>query len=176
MKGKTVIGQHPDHAHDDQADDKRERKLSGVPQTSRLHRGDDRARARAHPVWLVVLSLGLHGFGYAFVLVVQQLYVDRVSPGDIRASAQSLLTIMTLGVGNVIGALLSGIVQQHYTHVVMVHGVKTPVTDWAPVFILPAATTLICALAYMFTFQDSDIAAFQHKPLGGTSAPGVPLK
>lgn len=101
------------------------------------------------PIWLVVASLGLHGFGYAFVMVVQQLYIDRVSPRDIRASAQNMLNFFTLGIGNVIGSHFSGIVQQHFTH--------NGHTDWPPVFILPAVTTFICALAYMFTFRDKDV-------------------
>lgn len=108
--------------------------------------------AYGHPGWLVVLSLGLHGFGYAFVLVVQQLYVDRVSPADIRGSAQNLLNFVTLGVGNVLGSIISGVVQQAFTNP------ATHQTNWVPVFVLPAATTLICALAYMFTFRDSDVA------------------
>ncbi|MES2459912.1 MAG: MFS transporter [Armatimonadota bacterium] len=99
------------------------------------------------PLWLVVASLGLHGFGYAFVLVVQQLYVDRVAPRDIRASAQSLLTLVTLGVGNFLGTLFCGMVQQMFT--------ANGVTNWPPVFILPAVLTLICAFAYWATFKDS---------------------
>jgi len=102
------------------------------------------------PVWLVVLSLGLHGFGYAFVLVVQQLYVDRVATKDIRASAQSLLTFVTLGVGNVLGSIFAGKVQAYFTH--QVDGKS--ITNWAPVFILPTVTTVICALAYMATFKN----------------------
>ena len=98
------------------------------------------------PLWLVVLSLALHGFGYAFVLVVQQLYVDRVAPKDIRGSAQSLLTIITLGLGSVLGSYFCGWVQQYFTH--------NGVTNWVPVFILPTVTTLICAFAYMFTFKN----------------------
>jgi hypothetical protein len=104
------------------------------------------------PVWVVVLSLALHGFGYAFVLVVQQLYVDRVSPRDIRGSAQSLLTFVTLGIGNVLGSYFSGWVQQYFTNS------HTHVTNWPPVFILPAVTTLLCLIAYTFTFRDEDIA------------------
>ena len=97
-------------------------------------------------VWIVVPSLGLHGFGYAFVLVVQQLYVDRVAPRDIRGSAQSLLNLVTLGLGNVLGSYFCGWVQQYFTH--------NGVTNWVPVFILPTVTTLICAFAYMFTFKN----------------------
>ncbi|HLK56855.1 MAG TPA: MFS transporter [Chthonomonadaceae bacterium] len=103
------------------------------------------------PILLVVLSLGLHGFGYAFVMVVQQLYIDRVAPKDVRGSAQSLLTFATLGLGNVLGSLFSGQVQQYFTH--------DGVTTWAPVFILPTVTTLICAFAYMATFRNPETTA-----------------
>lgn len=102
--------------------------------------------AIGEPVELVVASLALHGFGYAFVLVVQQLYVDRVAPKDIRASAQSLLTLVTLGVGNLLGTLFSGAIQQHFT--------ENGKTNWAPVFLLPAVLTLICAVAYWLTFKE----------------------
>ena len=104
--------------------------------------------AMGKPIELVVASLALHGFGFAFVLVVQQLYVDRVSPKDIRGSAQSLLTFVTLGIGNLLGSLFCGAVQQHFTDPV------SHQTNWPPVFILPAVTTLVCAIAYMFTFRN----------------------
>jgi MFS family permease len=120
--------------------------------------------ALGKPVWLVVLSLGLHGFGYAFVLVVQQLYVDRVSPRDIRGSAQSLLTFMTLGLGNVLGSWFSGKVQQHYT--------AGGVTNWPPVFILPAVTTLLCALLYMMTFRNP--VSHEEAPTELPLAPAAP--
>ena len=41
-------------------------------------------------------SLAFHGIGFAFVFVTSYIYVDRVAPRDIRASAQSLLTLVTL--------------------------------------------------------------------------------
>jgi nucleoside transporter len=107
--------------------------------------------AAGKPVWLVVLSLGLHGVGYAFVLVVQQLYVDRVAPRDIRASAQSMLTLVTLGFGNLLGTLFCAQIQEAFT--------KDNVTNWPPVFILPAVLTLLCALAYQFTFKEPKHAA-----------------
>ena len=48
----------------------------------------------------VIGSLSLHGIGYTFFFVGSQIFMDRVSAKDIRASAQSLLTLGTLGVGN----------------------------------------------------------------------------
>jgi nucleoside transporter len=109
--------------------------------------------ALGKPAWLVVASLALHGFGYAFVLVVQQLYVDRVAPKDIRASAQSLLNLITLGLGNFLGSLFCGWVLSYYTDP------ATKAVSWVPVFIQPAIVTLICAFAYAFTFRDRETPA-----------------
>jgi nucleoside transporter len=102
--------------------------------------------AAGQPAWLVIASLGLHGFGYAFVLVVQQLYVDRVAPRDIRTSAQSLLNLVTLGLGNFLGSLFCGWVMERFT--------ADKVTNWAAVFMVPAILTTLCALAYAATFRD----------------------
>src|ERR1051326_8109303 len=67
------------------------------------------------PVWLLIFSLTFHGIGYAFVFITSQLYVDRVAPKDIRASAQSLLTLVTLGFGNLIGTKFCGKIMDFYT-------------------------------------------------------------
>jgi nucleoside transporter len=106
--------------------------------------------AIGQPAWLVVASLALHGFGYAFVLVVQQLYVDRVSGPDIRSSAQNLLNLITLGFGNFLGSIFCGKVLAHYTDS------ATKTTNWVPVFILPAVLTIACAFAYLVTFRDPE--------------------
>ncbi len=119
--------------------------------------------AMGKPLGLVVASLGLHGFGYAFVLVVQQLYVDRVAPKDIRGSAQNLLTLVTIGVGNFLGSLFCGEVQQYYTN-------KAGVTNWGPVFVLPAITTLACAVAYWMTFRNPT----PHEEDSANSSPTLP--
>ena len=109
--------------------------------------------ALGQPSCLVIASLALHGFGYAFVLVVQQLYVDRVAPKDIRSSAQSLLNLVTLGFGNWLGSLFCGKVLEYYT--------ANGKTDWTPVFVLPAVLTLICAIGYAVTFRDNSKEARQ---------------
>lgn len=102
--------------------------------------------AVGEPVWLVVASLSLHGFGYAFVMVVQQLYVDRVAPRDIRSSAQNLLNLITLGVGSFLGSLISGEVLKYFT----VNGEE----NWRIIFLIPAVLTTLCALAYAATFRN----------------------
>lgn len=107
--------------------------------------------AIGQPTWLVVSSLALHGLGYTFFFVVGQVYVNSVAGSDIRASAQSLLTLVTLGIGNFLGANFAGWVQDYFTN-------KTgaePVVHYAAVFLVPCALTVACAIAFLLFFKDT---------------------
>lgn len=94
----------------------------------------------------VVLSLSLHGVGFAFVFITSYFYIDRVAPKDIRGSAQSLFTLVTLGVGNWLGSVLSGKLQDGFT--------QNGVVNWQLVFIVPATLTLVSAIAFALTFKE----------------------
>lgn len=98
----------------------------------------------------VVLSLSLHGIGFAFVFITSYFYIDRIAPKDIRGSAQSLYTLVTLGVGNWLGSILSGKLQDHFT----TGTGASAVTNWPPVFIVPAILTLGSAIAFFLTFKE----------------------
>ncbi len=98
------------------------------------------------PVPLVLASMSLHGVGFAFVFVTSYLYLDRVAPADIRASAQSLLTLVTLGLGNYLGTLFCGWWQDQNT--------KGDVTNWTMVFVVPAILTILCAIAFALFFRE----------------------
>ncbi|MCR5163294.1 MAG: MFS transporter [Thermoguttaceae bacterium] len=53
-------------------------------------------------------GLLLHGLCYAFLYVAAYMYGDRVASDDIKASVQSLLGCLILGVGQVCGSVLAG--------------------------------------------------------------------
>ena len=114
--------------------------------------------ALQEPVWLVLASMSFHGIGFAFVFVTSQIYVDRVAPKDIRASAQSLLTLVTLGFGNWLGTMFCGWLKDHYTK--FVPDPKNPAqlipgeVNWPMVFMIPAILTILCAIAFWFTFRE----------------------
>ena len=114
--------------------------------------------ALGKPVGLVVASLSLHGFGYAFFFVVGQVYVNSVASSDIRASAQSLLTLVTLGLGNFLGALFAGWVQDLFT--------KGSVINYTAVFLVPCALTVLCALAFLAFFRDTKPEAVSAQAAG----------
>ncbi len=98
------------------------------------------------PAWLVIASLALHGFCFVFFFVAAFIYVDTVAPKDIRHSAQSLITLVTYGIGNYLGSLFAGKIQNIFT--------AEGATNWTGVFLVPVALTLLCALAFLLFFKD----------------------
>lgn len=98
------------------------------------------------PAWLVIASLALHGFCYVFFFVAAFIYVDKVAPPDIRASAQSLIAIIALGFGRFLGSLFAGWVRDVFT--------TEAGTNWTFVFLVPCALTIFCAVAFLLFFRE----------------------
>lgn len=98
------------------------------------------------PPWLVIASLALHGFCYVFFFVAAFIYVDNVAPTDIRASAQSLIAIVALGLGRFLGSLFAGWIKTVFTT-----GTET---NWTGVFLVPCALTVVCAIAFLIFFRE----------------------
>jgi MFS family permease len=98
------------------------------------------------PPWLVIASLALHGFCYVFFFVAAFIYVDKVAPPDIRASAQSLIAIVALGLGRFLGSLFAGEIRDVFT--------TEAGTNWTNVFLVPCALTVACAIAFLLFFRE----------------------
>ena len=62
-------------------------------------------------VWMIVTGVVLHGICYDFFFVTGQIYTDKKAPAGIRAQAQGLLVLFTLGIGMLIGAQVAGKVE-----------------------------------------------------------------
>ena len=98
------------------------------------------------PTWLVIASLTLHGFCYVFFFVAAFIYVDKVAPADVRASAQSLIAIVALGLGRFLGSLFAGKIRDVFT--------VAGETNWTSVFLVPCALTVVCAVAFLLFFRE----------------------
>lgn len=62
------------------------------------------------PLWLAVAGIPLHGIGIACFTVSGQMFLDSQAPPHRRAGAQGLHTVVTAGVGALLGNLIAGAV------------------------------------------------------------------
>jgi predicted MFS family arabinose efflux permease len=104
------------------------------------------------PLWLVVSSLSLNGLCICCFLVSGQVFVNSRARGDIRASAQALVTFTT-GLGMLIGYVLAGWVREE------AHG------EFPPTFGVAAAIALTLAGIFFVLFRDdgSTVTALKAK-------------
>ena len=65
--------------------------------------------------WMIILGVVLHGICYDFFFVTGQIYTDQKAPSEVRAQAQGLLVMLTLGLGMMIGAQVGGYVEGQHT-------------------------------------------------------------
>ncbi len=104
--------------------------------------------ALGEPTWLVIGSQALHGVCYAFFFVGGMVAVERLSPSDIRASAQGLIVFATNGLGMLAGHFLSGWIHGRY---------KLPDGgyEWTWIYMVPIALTVVAAAAFFLLFNEN---------------------
>jgi len=104
----------------------------------------------AELVFMFYLGILLHGICFDFFFVTGQIYVDNTAPKSIQASAQGFITLVTYGVGMLIGAEISGRVVESYQ--VMEAG-KIVGHHWTSIWIVPAAMAFGVALLFAALFR-----------------------
>ena len=60
-------------------------------------------------------GLMLHGFCYTFLYVASYMYAEKVAPAHLKASAQSMMVFLLLGVGQVLGGYGYGYMSEKYS-------------------------------------------------------------
>jgi nucleoside transporter len=96
---------------------------------------------------IIISSLTLHGFGYAFFFVTSQIYVNMKATDDMRASAQAMLTFFTLGIGNYLGTLFTGYIWDTFK-------LDDGTTLWWKFFLIPALLCTVMAFVFLIFFKD----------------------
>jgi nucleoside transporter len=96
---------------------------------------------------LLILGIVLHGVCYDFFFVAGQIYVDEKVGPAMRARAQSFLSLVTLGLGTVIGTNLANAVYVANT-------VSADVHEWRTIWLIPAALAAVVAVLFAFSFRE----------------------
>jgi nucleoside transporter len=102
--------------------------------------------AIGQPQWLMIATIGLHGFAFGFFFVVAQMYVDRAAGADIKATAQNFLIFVIYGIGTIVGSVLTGYVRVYFAN------------DWSKIWMGPFLLTLVCMAVFALFFRDTKIA------------------
>jgi len=97
--------------------------------------------------WMVLGGILLHGMCYDFIFVMGRMYVDKAAGDSLRASAQGLHAVFTLGAGMFVGSWLSGVVAQNYTNADGVH-------DWKSIWLVPAIMSAALIPIFLALFRE----------------------
>jgi len=109
--------------------------------------------ASGNVVAMFYLGILLHGVCYDFFFVTGQIYVDGKADPRIRAGAQGFITLLTYGLGMLIGSWVSG-------WVVKAHEARLPgggiSHEWMPVWLVPAAMAGGVFLLFLALFKPKE--------------------
>jgi nucleoside transporter len=115
-------------------------------------------------VLLYYLGIAVHGICYDFFFVTGQIYVDKTAPKAIQASAQGFITLVTYGVGMLIGAWASGPIVDLYARGATVAGASSAVAhDWRAIWLWPAAMAVGIVLLFALFFREESQGSAEQK-------------
>jgi MFS family permease len=101
-------------------------------------------------VFMYYLGILLHGICYDFFFVTGQIYVDNTAPKSIQASAQGFITLVTYGIGMLIGNWVAGPVVDLYAQTVG----REVVHDWTAIWLWPAAMAFLVIVLFAVLFKE----------------------
>jgi nucleoside transporter len=102
-------------------------------------------------VWMFYLAIILHGVCFDFFFVTGQLYTDQQAPPHLRSTAQGFITLVTYGLGMLIGSLLSGGVLDYFSTTTA----GAVARDWRAFWLSSATMSFVIALMVFLFFRTS---------------------
>ncbi|MBC8114629.1 MAG: MFS transporter, partial [Candidatus Saccharimonas sp.] len=102
--------------------------------------------SQPNSLWMLFLGICIHGMCYDFVFVMGRMYVDKRAGEEMRAAAQGLHALVTLGAGMFVGSWLSGVVGQLYT--------QGETHSWQQIWLIPAAMSAVLVVVFALLFHE----------------------
>jgi nucleoside transporter len=103
-------------------------------------------------VFMFYIGVALHGICYDFFFVTGQIYTDKKAPKEIQASAQGFISLITFGIGMLLGNTLAGFVVDNY--VINLENAKTIAHNWQAIWIIPCCIAGAIFVLFALAFKD----------------------
>jgi NHS family xanthosine MFS transporter len=100
-------------------------------------------------IWLILLSMAIYGCAFDFFNISCAIFVDNETPAEMRAGAQGLFFIMTLGIGAFCGSYGGGIIVDALSS--LHAGVM--VRHWSQIWMVFAAYMLVVGIIVILFFK-----------------------
>lgn len=113
------------------------------------------------PAVLIVVAQGLHGLAYVLFIMGGWTYVSEVAPSAIGGSAQSLISLVTMGIGLFLGTQAAGFFMERAKS-----GERF---QWGRVWIVPLVVTLAGTLALAAMFHAPAVQKVEKAPVASES-------
>jgi nucleoside transporter len=104
-------------------------------------------------VWMLLLGIVLHGICYDFFFVTGQIYTDRKAPAAYRSAAQGMITLITYGIGMLLGSWLSGKVVDAYA-TTLADG--TQAHNWRAIWLFAGGLSAVILLLFVVAFREQE--------------------
>jgi nucleoside transporter len=101
-------------------------------------------------VFMLYAGILLHGICYDFFFVTGQIYVDKKAPKEIQASAQGFLTLVTLGLGMIVGNLINGKITKYYALEGDAGG-----HNWFMIWLIPCIMAAVVVVVFALLFKEN---------------------
>ncbi|MBA3937397.1 MAG: MFS transporter [Planctomycetes bacterium] len=107
-----------------------------------------------------MLGVALHGISYDFFFITGQVYVDTVTPPEIRGQAQAMNLFFTYGLGLYVGAIVAGTLATHAfcdaTGAAVVASSAAALPDWPRLWLPLAGFAALVLVVFVLAFSTRD--------------------
>ncbi len=97
-------------------------------------------------IWMLYTGILLHGVAFNFTALTGQIYIDREVPVHVRNTAQGFMSLLTLGLGALIGSYIAGEVVGAFT-------LEDGQHLWPQIWLVPAAVGGMVTVGFLALFK-----------------------